>query len=33
MEQLLKKEGIKVKNDQVQDFKKVFWDPVEEMGF
>jgi methylated-DNA-protein-cysteine methyltransferase related protein len=33
MEQLLKKEGIKVKNDQVQDFKKVFWDPLEEMGF
>jgi methylated-DNA-protein-cysteine methyltransferase related protein len=33
MEHLLKKEGIKVKNDQVQDFKKVFWDPVEEMGF
>jgi methylated-DNA-protein-cysteine methyltransferase-like protein len=32
MEQLLKKEGIKVKNDQVQDFKKLFWDPVEEMG-
>jgi methylated-DNA-protein-cysteine methyltransferase-like protein len=33
MEKLLKKEGIKVKNDQVQDFKKVFWDPVEELGF
>ncbi|HEX7844375.1 MAG TPA: MGMT family protein [Chitinophagaceae bacterium] len=33
MEKLLKKEGIKVKNDQVQDFKNVFWDPVEEMGF
>ena len=33
MEQLLKKEGVKVKNDQVQDFKKVFWDPMEEMGF
>jgi methylated-DNA-protein-cysteine methyltransferase related protein len=33
MEQLLKNEGIKVKNDQVQDFKKKFWDPVEEMGF
>lgn len=28
MEQLLKKEGIKVKNDQVVDFKKIFWDPV-----
>lgn len=33
MEQLLKKEGIKVKNDQVQDFKKVFWDPMEGMRF
>ncbi len=33
MQQLLKKEGIKVKNDQVQDFKKVFWNPLEGMGF
>jgi len=33
MEKLLKQEGIKVKNDQVQDFKTLFWDPVEEMGF
>jgi methylated-DNA-protein-cysteine methyltransferase-like protein len=33
MEELLKKEGIKVKNDQVVDFKKFFWDPVEELGF
>jgi methylated-DNA-protein-cysteine methyltransferase-like protein len=33
MEQLLKKEGIKVKDDQVVDFKKLFWDPAEEMGF
>jgi methylated-DNA-protein-cysteine methyltransferase-like protein len=33
MEKLLKKEGIKVKDDQVVDFKKIFWDPVEEMGF
>ena len=33
MEQLLKKEGIKVKNDQVQDFKNVFWDPLEGLGF
>lgn len=32
MEKLLKKEGIKVKNDQVVDFKKLFWDPVEELG-
>jgi methylated-DNA-protein-cysteine methyltransferase related protein len=33
MEQMLKKEGIKVKNDQVVDFEKLFWDPVEELGF
>jgi methylated-DNA-protein-cysteine methyltransferase related protein len=33
MEQLLKKEGVKVKNDQVQNFKKVFWDPLEGLGF
>ena len=32
MEKLLKKEGIKVKNDEVQDFKNVFWDPVVELG-
>lgn len=32
MEELLKKEGIKVKNDQVVDFKKLFWDPVTEMS-
>ena len=33
MEKMLKKEGIKVKNDQVQDFENVFWDPVSELGF
>ena len=33
MEKLLKKEGIKVKNDQVIDFKKHFWDPMEEIEF
>jgi methylated-DNA-protein-cysteine methyltransferase related protein len=32
MEELLKKEGIKVKNDQVVEFKQLFWDPVEELG-
>jgi methylated-DNA-protein-cysteine methyltransferase related protein len=32
MEELLKKEGIKVKNDQVVDFKKLFWDPVAEIS-
>lgn len=33
MEKLLKKEGIKVKNDTVVDFTKLFWDPAEEIGF
>ncbi len=32
MEELLKKEGIRVKKDQIIDFKKHFWDPVEELG-
>ena len=30
MENLLKKEGIKVKNDKVIDFEKLFWDPAVE---
>ncbi len=30
MENLLKKEGIKVKYDKVVDFKKLFWDPSAE---
>jgi methylated-DNA-protein-cysteine methyltransferase-like protein len=33
MEALLKKEGIKVKNDTVVDFEKLFWDPLKELGF
>lgn len=32
MEELLKKDGVTVKNDTVVDFKKIFWDPVEELG-
>lgn len=31
MQKRLEKEGVKVKNDQVQDFKKVFWDPAVEL--
>jgi len=27
MQRLLEKEGVRVKNDQVQQFKEVFWDP------
>jgi methylated-DNA-protein-cysteine methyltransferase-like protein len=33
METLLKKEGIKVKNDTIVDFEKLFWDPAKELGF
>jgi methylated-DNA-protein-cysteine methyltransferase-like protein len=33
MEKLLKKEGIKVKDDKVIDFEKLFWNPVKELGF
>ena len=32
MEELLKKDGVAVKNDTVVDFKKIFWDPVTELS-
>ncbi len=32
MEELLKKEGVEVKNDTVVDFKNIFWDPAVELG-
>jgi methylated-DNA-protein-cysteine methyltransferase related protein len=32
MQELLEKEGIKIIDDQVQDFDKLFWDPVKELG-
>lgn len=31
MQQLLESEGVKIKEDQVQDFENVFWDPMEEL--
>lgn len=31
MQRLLEKEGIKVAGDKVQDFDKVFWDPMKEL--
>jgi len=31
MEEMLKKEGVEVKNDRVVNFKKVFWNPMEEV--
>ncbi|MBP7555847.1 MAG: MGMT family protein [Chitinophagaceae bacterium] len=33
MEKLLKKEGVKVKNDTVVNFKELFWDPSTELDF
>lgn len=32
MQQLLEKEKIKVKNDVIVDFEKLFWDPMKELG-
>ena len=32
MQELLEKEGIIVKDDQVQAFEKIFWDPAKEMS-
>jgi methylated-DNA-protein-cysteine methyltransferase related protein len=31
MQNLLKKEGLKIKNDQIQEFSKKFWDPSTEL--
>ena len=32
MQELLENEGVKVENDKVVDFKKVFWDPSVELA-
>ena len=32
MKELLEEESITVMNDQVQDFHKVFWDPMQALG-
>ena len=32
MQELLEKEGVKVKDDKVVDFEKRFWDPIKELG-
>jgi methylated-DNA-protein-cysteine methyltransferase-like protein len=32
MQQLLESEGVKVVDDQVQDFKDLFWDPAVELA-
>jgi len=31
MQELLASEGILVKDDQIQDFRSIMWDPMEEM--
>lgn len=31
MQELLEKEGVRVKNDRVEEFKKLFWDPAAEL--
>lgn len=31
MKQLLKNEGIQVKNDQIVNFENIFWDPMKEL--
>jgi methylated-DNA-protein-cysteine methyltransferase-like protein len=31
MEMLLKKEGVKVKNDTIIGFERIFWDPAKEL--
>jgi len=33
MQELLEKEGVKIKDNQVVDFQKKFWDPIIELGW
>ena len=33
MQELLEAEGIVVENDQIKDFKKIFWDPATELDW
>jgi len=32
MQQLLEKEGVKIKDDKVVDFDALFWDPIKELA-
>lgn len=32
MQELLEKDGVKVKDDKVVDFEKIFWDPSKELS-
>ena len=33
MQELLENEGVVIIEDQIQDFDKLHWDPVQELGF
>jgi len=32
MQQLLENDGVLIKEDQIQDFEKYFWDPLKSLG-
>jgi methylated-DNA-protein-cysteine methyltransferase-like protein len=32
MQQLLENEGVQIKEDQIQDLEKHFWDPLKSLG-
>jgi methylated-DNA-protein-cysteine methyltransferase-like protein len=32
MQELLEEDGVRVENDKVVDFNKIFWDPMKELG-
>ena len=32
MQERLEAEGVKVKNDQIQNFNEIFWDPMKELS-
>jgi len=32
MQELLEAEGLTIKGDKIQNFKTVYWDPVEELS-
>jgi methylated-DNA-protein-cysteine methyltransferase-like protein len=32
MQQLLENEGVQIKEDQIQDLEKYFWDPLKSLG-
>jgi methylated-DNA-protein-cysteine methyltransferase-like protein len=33
MQQLLESEGMVIENDQIKNFRDIFWDPAKEIGF